>query len=333
MRAHATVDVLKPGALSTFQDLGRTGYQQLGVPANGVMDECAHRLANWLAGNPASEATLEITLKGPELRFRAPAIAALAGADLSPTLDGLPLSTGEAIAIPAGGVLAFGRAAQGVRAYLAVRGGFALPPVMGSASTFVRGGYGGLHGHALQAGDIIALRQAADTRSPLFTRLFAPRRKAPALPAGVARSADAPLRVLAGREHAAFGADAQQLFASQGWRISPQSDRMGYRLQAGDKSVALRLAQPLELLSEAVCFGTVQVPPDGQPIVLMADRQTTGGYPKIAQVASVDLPRLAQRAPGETVRFEWITLEAAQHLALLRARVFDAMEATHGNAH
>lgn len=314
----AAIAVLKPGALSTFQDLGRVGYQQLGVPANGVMDERAHRLANALVGNAQDTATLEITLMGPTLRFDAATAVAVCGADLDASIDGTPLPTAQACVVPAGATLSFGKRKSGLRAYLAVAGGFALDPVMNSHSTFVRGGYGGMQGKPLRKADVIGLR--------------APRAALPeALPqarfaAGIVAAPEAPLRVVRGREWDAFSADAQAAFTSTAFRIGAQSDRMGYRLEGP----ALALSSPREMWSEAVAFGTIQVPPDGQPIVLMADRQTTGGYPKIAHVCAVDLPRLAQRMPGESVRFTVVGLEEAQRLAQLQDAAFAALERGHG---
>lgn len=314
----AAIAVLKPGALSTFQDLGRVGYQQLGVPANGVMDERAHRLANALVGNTQDTATLEITLMGPTLRFDAATAVAVCGADLDASIDGTPLPTAQACVVPAGATLSFGKRKSGLRAYLAVAGGFALDPVMNSHSTFVRGGYGGMQGKPLRKADVIGL--------------CVPRAALPqALPqarfaAGIVAAPDAPLRVVRGREWDAFSAAAQAAFTSAAFSIAAQSDRMGYRLEGP----ALALSSPREMWSEAVAFGTIQVPPDGQPIVLMADRQTTGGYPKIAHVCAVDLPRLAQRMPGESVRFTVVEMEEAQRLAQLQDAAFAALERGHG---
>jgi urea carboxylase len=314
----AAIEVIKPGALSTFQDLGRIGYQQLGVPANGVMDERAHRLANALVGNAQDSATLEITLMGPTLRFHAATAIAVCGADLDASIDGTPLPTAQACVVPAGATLSFGKRKCGLRAYLAVAGGFALDPVMNSHSTFVRGGYGGAQGKPLRKADMIALR--------------APRGSLPAtqpqaqFAAGIMAAPDAPLRVVRGREWDAFTEEAHAAFTSTDFRIGAQSDRMGYRLEGP----ALALSSPREMWSEAVAFGTIQVPPDGQPIVLMADRQTTGGYPKIAHVCAVDLSRLAQRMPGESVRFTVVTLAEAQRLAQLQDAAFAALERGHG---
>lgn len=314
-----SIDVLKPGALTTFQDLGRTGHQHAGIPVGGVMDERAHRLASMLVGNRASEATLEVTWMGPSLQFLQPAVIAVCGADLGATLDNQPLPPARAVTVAAGSLLAFGKRASGLRAYIAVAGGYALEPIMGSTSTYVRGGYGGAHGRPLQKGDRIGLRDAGARHIPTAPL--------PVFPGSVERPHAAPLRLVPGREWAAFLPDAHRAIATEVWRVNPRSDRMGYRLDGP----SLALQRPLELMSEPVGYGTVQVPPDGLPIVLMADRQTTGGYPRIAQVATVDLPRLAQCMPGEAVRFEWITLEEAQRLAVSQARVFDAMEARNGD--
>ena len=309
-----SIEVIKPGALSTFQDLGRNGYQQLGVPANGAMDERAHRLANALVGNIAANATLEITLMGPTLQFHVPAVIAVCGADLDATLDGAPVPMARAEPVAAGAVLAFGKRRSGLRAYLAVRGGFALLPVMGSCSTFVRGGYGGAAGKPLRKGDRIALRDGVAAPTAHADR--------PVFPADVLVAPDQPVRIVAGREWARFSDAARHALVSEPFRIGAQSDRMGYRLEG----TPLALAAPAEMLSESVAFGTIQVPPDGQPIVLMADRQTTGGYPKIAHVCAVDLPRLAQKMPGEAVRFVLVDLQEAQRLAMLQDEAFDAME-------
>lgn len=314
-----SIEVIKPGLFSNFQDLGRMGFLDLGVPANGAMDERAHRLANWLVGNAAAQATLECTLLGPTLRFERAARVAVAGADLGPVLDGEEVPSNVAFQVAFGSVLALGKARKGgLRAYVAVQGGYALEPVLGSASTNVRAGYGGLGGGVLRKGQRIPLNDAPAG--------LPGRRLADAALGGtdLAPEGDAPIRVVAGAEAGRFAPQSLADFASQPYRIEPQSDRMGYRLRG---TAALSRTDASELRSEAVTPGTVQVPPDGQPIVLMADCQTTGGYPRIAHVAWVDLPRLAQRAPGDTLRFSWIGLDEAQRLALAQARAFDWLEA------
>ena len=313
----AAIEVTRPGAFTTLQDLGRHGLQHLGVPVGGAMDEVSHRLANALVGNPAARATLEITLVGPALRFEVAALVACCGADLSMTVDGRAVPHASAVLVAAGEKLQFGRRSSGSRAYLAVQGGFAVEPVLGSASTYARAGFGGHHGRALQKGDRLLLNR----RDP-----------APAVRAAASRAAEAallaamadpgPIRVLPGREWNRFTAASQACWLDEAWRISTQSERMGYRLEGP----TLALSETRDMLSEAVTFGTVQVPPDGHPIVLMAERQTTGGYPRLAQVATIDLPRFAQRAPGETVRFALTSMETAQRLLLERARWFDDLQ-------
>jgi urea carboxylase len=341
------IEVLKPGMFSTFQDLGRFGFQSLGVSVSGAMDELSHRLANLLVGNDEAQATLEMTMVGATLRFDASALIALCGADLEASLlseggnakSATPVDLAIATVVPAGSVLQFGKRQAGLRGYLAVAGGFDLPTVMGSASTHVRGALGGFEGRALRKGDVVGLRGAGAMSTPVG---------APALRSSVgsARSASAsvqvpaldatatellcqlieadvgtPIRLSRGREWALFTPAAQRALTTESMTVTSQSDRMAYRL---DGPVLERL-QPGDILSEAVAFGTVQVPPQGLPMVLMADRQSTGGYPRIAQVASVDLPRLAQIAPGETIRFEMIEVAQAQRLLIERARLLQAL--------
>jgi len=308
-----SLTVLKPGLLSTFQDTGRTGSQHLGVPVCGAMDVRAHRLANLLAGNAADPATLEITLAGPTLRFDAPACFAIAGADLGATLDGTAVPCHRPLVARAGDVLAFGSAAPqaGVRAYLAVHGGYALAPVMGSASTYVRGRFGGHAGRALAKGDRIGLAAPLPDRPDDLARLAkALWQQRVYLPAALAGRARDSLRILPGVHWDEFDAESRRQLLHAEFRISPQSDRMGYRLEGPP----LAMNAPRQILSEAASYGTVQVPAGGEAIVLMADRQTTGGYPKIAQVITVDLPALAQRRPGQTLRFAAIELDDAQRL-------------------
>lgn len=318
-----SLEVIKPGLLSSFQDLGRHGSQARGLPVCGAMDALSHRIANLLVGNAPEEATLEITLTGPSLRFHQDCLIALAGADLSATLQPAradtpqPLAPLRPVRVKTGTVLAFGRRQAGVRAYLALAGGYGLAPELGSCSTYLRGALGGWQGRALQKGDRLPLPAAPRVPQPETDET------ANALLLGLLRGhAQAPVRFIQGPEWAVFNDASRQALVGSTYRIGAMSDRMGYRLE-GPK---LARSEPAEMLSEAVAFGTVQVPPDGQPIVLMADRQTTGGYPRIAQVAAVDLPVLAQRMPGDTVRFEPIALEDAQRLLQRRAQALDQLD-------
>ena len=313
------IQVIKPGVQSQLQDLGRLGFQDLGVPVCGVMDEWSHRIANLLVGNAQDEATLEIVLMGPSLLFEAATQVAICGADLSPRLNGEPVPMQQCIEVPAGGQLEFGRRVGGLRAYLAVRGGFDVAPVMGSRSTYVRGGFGGFQGRALRKGDVLAFADApAAAPAPA---LHIPGQLPPSDLATVT-----PVRVVVGEHWTDFSDETQALFSAATYKINPQSDRMGYRLDGP----ALPRREAVELISEAMGFGTIQVPSDGQPIVLMAERHSAGGYPKIAHVIAVDLPVLAQLAPQQQLRFEIVSLETAQSLYLQREKTMAQLRQTLG---
>lgn len=313
------IDVLKPGALAQLQDLGRWGHQRFGVPVGGAIDSWSHQVANLLAGNAGDDATLEIALMGPSLRFDTATWIALCGGDLSPRIGTEPVPMHQRVWVPAGAQLDFGKRVDGLRVYLAVRGGFAVAPVMGSRSTFVRGGFGGLQGRGLRKGDVLdtgdtGTAPPAGVADRPFAVVPVPGLEAERQVPSAEPGSVTVVRVVRGEHWDGFTPEAQALFPRETYRLSPQSDRMGYRLEGP----ALTRQAPGELVSEGVTFGTVQVPPDGQPIVLMAERQSAGGYPKIAHVASVDLPLLSQLAPSQSLRFEPVTLEHAQDLYLAR---------------
>lgn len=309
-----SIKVIKPGLCTTVQDIGRSGYQHLGVPVNGPMDDLAHALANLLVGNKVSINTLEITVQGPTLLFQSRTIIALAGADLGAQLDGVPLPPGRAVKVQPGMLLTFGPRKYGARAYIAVTGGYVLPTVLGSSSTFMRGCYGGVEGRALMVGDVLRVGSTFRT----VPRVHIPWE----LQHDPVAMAHQTIRIVAGREWHHFTERAKLALVEEPYRITNESERMGYRLVGA----ALPLNAPLQLLSETVTFGTLQVPSNGQPIVLMADRQTTGGYPKIAHVLTVDLPLLAQRLPGDEVRFSLVEHPFAQKLAIQRARAIQRLE-------
>jgi antagonist of KipI len=323
-----SVKVLRPGLLTTVQDGGRYGLQHLGIVPCGAMDITAHTLANALVGNERNEATLEITVLGPELEFERAALVALCGAEFDARADGRALPPNRPVLLEAGTRLATRRALRGARAYLAVAGGLALAEVLGSRSTYVPARFGGLDGRALRAGDVVPL---APDASALATARYAKLARGATLRDGLrtvrwsAPSLTLPDRepivvhAMEGRHFARFQVTSQRVLFDAVWRVSPDSNRMGYRL-AGP---TLTLAEAGEILSEPTCLGTVQVPADGVPIALMADHQTTGGYPKVAEIAVAEVPRLAQLAPGGTLHFARVTLEDA--LALRR----DADERLH----
>ncbi len=312
----------KPGLLSSFQDLGRFGFQYLGVSVTGAMDALAHQMANRIVGNRTDLATLEMTLIGPQLTLTAPCCIALSGADMQATLDGLPMALNRPYIARRGQTLKLMSFVTGARTYLAVMGGFALDMVMNSQSTYLRSGLGGWQGRALKKDDEIPLQTPLPDNETLLKKieaacwqvqLYLP--LALQLP-NLNRES---VRVIASDQWPVFTAESLDHFLSNSWRISRDSERMGYRLE-GPK---LALSQPKQMLSEVTSFGTIQVPVDGQPIILMADRQSTGGYPKIATVAQVDLPTLAQRKPGDTVRFKLIDMAEAQKLDQLRQAAID----------
>jgi antagonist of KipI len=291
------IEVLAPGALTTIQDLGRFGFGRLGVSPGGAADALALRVGNLLAGNAQGAAALEVTLLGPRLRFDSPSRVAIAGADLGPRLDGRTVAMHEALAIPAGGELSFGGGARGVRAYVAVAGGLDVPPALGSASTDLRGGFGGVEGRALVAGDRLAIGSR-----------FGPPRELGENARRMLLARRTILRVMPGVHSERFSPDALARLGEESWVMRADSDRMGVRL-AGPP---LELREPFEMLSEGVGPGAVQVPAGGLPIVLGVDHPATGGYPQIAHVIAADLASLAQLRPGAAVRFEWVDSRAAR---------------------
>jgi len=311
-----TLRVLRPGMHTTVQDLGRYGLQHMGVVPCGAMDAVAHRLANALVGNAAASATLECTVVGPELLFEDAALVALCGAAFEATVTGAALPQNRPVLLGAGARLRVGRALQGARGYLAVAGGIRVPAVLGSHSTYVPAAFGGYEGRALRAGDALALDQVAPALAAArFARLKGARSGAGfSSTAWRVSTLSLPLertltvRAMEGRHFDQFDAASRRAFFDQAWRVSQDSNRMGYRL-AGP---ALARRNSGDLLSEPTCLGTVQAPGDGSVIVLMADHQTTGGYPKIAEVAGADMPMLSQLAPGGALRFARCSVDEAR---------------------
>lgn len=307
--------VIKSGLLVTLQDAGRYGYGRYGISAGGVMDGFAYRVANVLVGNEDGAAVLEITWSGFAVEFQSDMWVAITGGDMSPAIQGTRVPMWRPVYIKAGSVLSFQQRLSGCRAYLAVSGGFEVPMVMDSYSTYLRAEIGGYEGRPLQKGDVL---NAHPTRLPRVSSGFPHDEAGTFFTVKWSVSADlysindqeAVVRVLRGRQYDDFDSSSKLALFRDSFRITPQSDRMGYRLSGP----LLQLSQEKEYVSEPVSIGTVQVPADGQPIVLMADRQTLGGYPKIAQVASVDVPLIAQLPPGGKIRFKEITLGEAERL-------------------
>jgi antagonist of KipI len=300
------LEIITPGLLTTIQDRGRHGYQAFGMPVAGAMDDYALRTANILVGNPEGTAALELTLLGPHLKVLTPVKLALTGADLGAEINGEEFPRWQTVAVRAGDEITFTAVKDGCRAYLAVAGGLDVPEVMGSRSTYLRGKIGGLSGRALKAGDIIATCSSRNKNVPTGTRL------APTLLPEY--QAQIILRVILGPQEDHFTSAGRDTFLSSEYAVTTEADRMGYRLE-GPK---IEHAAGADIISDGIPLGAVQVPGHGLPIIMLADRQTTGGYPKIATVCSVDLSSIGQAKPGDKIRFETITRE--ESIQLLKKR-------------
>jgi antagonist of KipI len=300
----ARIRVVRPGLLTTVQDLGRFGFRRFGMPVGGAMDTVALRLANRLVGNPDQAAALEMTLKGPELVFDTDAVIALTGADLTPLINHEPVPLWTALEVARGSALSWDERRSGARAYLAVAGGIDVPLVLGSRSTHIASRTGGFAGRALARGDTIVGGPPASDPCRLIGC---------AIPMNARPSySQAPvLRVVLGPQMDCFANEAVETLVRGQYIVTPQSDRMGYRLNGPP---LVHEGSP-EIVSDATPQGSVQVPASQQPILLMADCQTTGGYPKIAVVISADLPLAAQLLPEDTVRFSLIEVREAQVIA------------------
>jgi antagonist of KipI len=269
------------------------------------MDPLSHRMVNVLVGNSADAATLEVTLQGPDIQMEQDTVIAVAGSDMQPRVDGAEVSMNAPVRCRKGSVLTFHGRTAGTRLYIAFDGGVEVPRVLGSRSTHVASRLGGINGGPVRAGDQLPLGAASSSIARVY-----PGRSAPTAHADEVR-----LRVLPGPQSESFPALALDALEQQQFVVSPQSDRMGYRLTGG---AALRNGTTGAMISDVTFTGALQVPPSGDPILLMADRQTTGGYPQIAVVISADLPAAAQLAPGDRVRF--VECTRAEALAALVAQ-------------
>ncbi len=305
--------VIKPGMLTTVQDLGRWGLQARGVPVAGPMDPWSHRLANALVGNDASAATLEITLLGPELEFEDERLAAVAGAEFEVVVDDRQAPWNTPFLVPGGSRLRFRRRERGARAYLAVAGGIAVAPVLGSRATHIVSGLGGIGGRPLKIGDRLPLGDEATARGP------APALERPVVPLPVGH---ATVRVLPGPQDDYFAPEALAVLQSGPYVIAQNSDRMGFRLSGP----VLAHTRGADIISDATPLGVLQVPASGQPILLMADRPTAGGYPKIATVIAADLALAGQLGPGDAIGFSVCTPREAMAALIAQERFVMAVE-------
>ncbi|SES18348.1 biotin-dependent carboxyltransferase family protein [Salipaludibacillus aurantiacus] len=293
------IKIEEPGLHTTIQDTGRYGMQQYGVVPSGPMDPFAFRIANLLAGNAPDDAAIEITMVGPSVRFLENCVIAITGANLSPTLDGRKVPVWGSLYVKKGQELQFGKPKHGVRAYLAIAGGIHTQKVLQSRATYTKAELGGLKGQPLETGDELPGLTLPDTelskrKGKLLSEKLRPYYQSHHM-----------VRVIPDEQESYFTKEALQTFYTHSFKVTPQSDRMGYRLQ-GQK---IGHKQEAEILSEAVAFGSIQVPADGAPIILMADRQTTGGYPKIGTIITHDLWKVAQLMPGHTLSFQRSSVE------------------------
>ncbi len=298
-----------PGFLTTIQDQGRYGYQRFGMPVAGAMDGFSMTLCNLLVGNPPDAACMEATLTGPEMMFSSSGAIAVCGADMGPCINGRPISLWSTIKVKKDDQLHFTGLKKGCRTYIAFSGGIDVPMIMNSRSTYLRAKTGGVEGRALKPGDKVPL-------GPIRHKL--PKKEIPSrlIPEYLSFQT---VQALTGPEAKRFDPEVIRAFFSSEYVISEQSDRMGYRL-TGPK-----INHPetgADIISAGVSLGTIQVPGNGEPIILMADRQTTGGYARIANVASVDLALVAQMKPGDRIRFKEISLDKAQKLLAAQKQLF-----------
>jgi antagonist of KipI len=304
----AALHVLSPGLLTTVQDLGRFGYAHLGVSASGPADSLSAISSNRLVGNGDNYSVLEMALLGGRFEVGCDSTIAVTGADFAPALDGRPLPLYEAVRVHAGSVLSFGSSATGARCYLAIAGGLEIPAVLGSTSTHVTSRTGGFAGRALVKGDTLPLKAGATPRSrrvdPLLMLQLGNRKL---------------LRVTLGPQHASFGEDGQKTLCSQAYIVSEDSNRLGIRLHGN----AIAPIQDANMLTEGVSLGAIQVPPGGSPIILFVEHQTTGGYPKIANVINADLPSVGQLRPRDEIRFEVVTIQQAIELLKVQEEILN----------
>jgi antagonist of KipI len=304
MKQVEAFEILEPGILTTIQDLGRYGFSQFGVPPSGALDTFSLRIGNLLVGNREEEAGLETTLMGLKMKALREVVIAITGGDFSPALNEEPLEMWRTHLLVEGDVIVFKKVQAGCRAYLAVSGGFIVPRIMGSSSTYLSGNFGGLEGRKLRRGDILYTLDISSSLNKLGLRFPIDWIPSP--------EKEVSLRVIPGPQNHHFTEKGSQTFYSSSYQVTPQCDRMGVRLE-GPK-IERRSDVEESIISEGLISGAIQVPGDGKPIIILAEL-VTGGYTKIATIISTDLPMVAQLKPGDQVRFKPVSIEEA-HLLL-----------------
>lgn len=296
------IEVIKPGMLTSVQDLGRYGYRHIGVGVSGAMDDFAFTVANLLIGNSNEAAGLEVTLGGCVLKFTGTTTIALTGSNMFATLDGQPIRPWSAVSVKAGQVLKTAMATQGLRSYIAVAGGIDVPVVMGSRSTDLKASFGGFNGRALKKGDHLTLLKSPINQSspkPLHQGFGVSRRVLDTFE----HALSVKVRIVPAAQWGCFSEENQRCFLASKWLVTPQSNRLGYLLSGP----VIKTEETLELLSHGILPGCVQMPPSGQPVIQLNDANTCGGYPKLGVVIKSDLRKLAQVRPSEFIQFELCT--------------------------
>ena len=308
----SSIDVINGGILTTIQDYGRYGYQELGIPTSGVMDDYNYRLANILVGNKLDEAVFEMTFFGPTLKFNENLIIAITGSNMNPKINGELAPMYETIKVKKGDTLQFGKVNEGIRSYLAFGGSIDVPVVNGSKSTHIKTKMGGIEGRALKAKDEINIKKSKEETMRKIPEKYIPKISHCNI-----------LRIVLGPQDDFFTEKGiHDLFRSGGYQVTKDFDRMGIRL----KGTAIEHKETADIISDGTTFGSIQVPANGQPIILVADRQTTGGYTKIGNVITADLHKLAQMTFLDKVLFQEIKIEEAQKLAIDYKNKFDLIK-------
>ena len=303
--------ILKPGMYTTIQDMGRYNYQKSGMSVAGGMDQFSLRVANILVGNQDSEACLEATLMGPQIEFQGDALIAITGANLVPMINNVAVDMWCGVKVSEGDVLSFGTAKDGCRSYIAIESGIDVPEVMGSKSTYVKGKVGGFQGRVLKKDDEINIGNAA--KSNFKGILSLPTEFIPTY------IKDNTVRVVMGPQDDYFTKEGINTFLNCSYEVTNEADRMGYRL-AGNK---ISHSEGADIISDGITMGSVQVPGHGSPIIMMADRQTTGGYTKIATVITPDINIVGQLKPGDSIRFKSIDIAKAHKIYKEYMKDFD----------
>ena len=314
------IKILTPGMFTTVQDGGRKGYQSSGFSPAGVMDTRSYRIANLLVDNDADEAVLEIMMLGPSIEFGEDEVIAVTGAPVDPRINERPVSMNRAIQVKRGDILKFGYPKTGRYAYIAFAGGLDIQMVMGSRSTHTKSLMGGFRGGRLEAGALIRLRNPRKRLRRMNKRDLSDWSET--YKEGAVKASSELLRVILGPQDDYFTKEGMVTFLNAEYKVDVDSDRMGYRL-SGEPVEA---KQGVDILSDGIAFGAVQITPEGQPIIMLADRQTTGGYAKIANVISVDIPRLVQLRTNEKVKFAACSVEVAQRLYRAQQEEFERIK-------